>query len=252
DEAAAARTARPFRRNSTDEVRRAAVIILQLSDGYCIEDRKTWRGSLLNNHVAPLAFLPRNFRHHGGRHKGSLGVLTRALAVERGVVFAGSRARRCKIVGGSAMRASLVCFVLLLLAFADPLASQTQITTGVIRGIVSDSTGAVLPGVTVDAMNVDTGRSESRTTDGEGRFVFLQLPPGRYTVTFKLSGFATLVQDDVDLTVGQSISLTPRLSVSTIAETVTVSGTTVVETGRSAVATTLNQTTIETTPILGR
>jgi hypothetical protein len=150
------------------------------------------------------------------------------------------------------MRALLAGLVLLLFFVADPLAGQTQITTGVIRGVVSDSTGAVLPGVAVDAMNADTGRTQSRTTDAEGRFVFLQIPPGRYTVTFKLSGFTTLVQDSVDLTVGQSVNLTPRLSVSSVAETISVSGTTLVETGLSAVATTLNQATIETTPILGR
>jgi Carboxypeptidase regulatory-like domain len=150
------------------------------------------------------------------------------------------------------MRAALNCAVMLVLIVAVPAASQTQITTGVIRGVVSDSTGAVLPGVTVDALDLDTGRAQSRTTDGEGRFVFLQLPPGRYTVTFKLSGFATVVQEGLALTVGQSISLAPRLSVSSVAETVTVTGTSPVEVGLSAVATTLNQTTVETTPILGR
>ena len=59
-------------------------------------------------------------------------------------------------------------------------------------------------------------------------------------------------QEDIDLTVGQAANLTLRLAVGNVAETVTVSGTPVVETTRSAVATTLNETTIETTPILGR
>ena len=71
------------------------------------------------------------------------------------------------------------------LAFA-----QTQITTAVIQGTVTDATGAVLPGVTVEVKNVDTNSSQSRTTDSDGRFVFLQLPPGRYTVTFTLNGFS--------------------------------------------------------------
>src|SRR5207342_1120976 len=56
----------------------------------------------------------------------------------------------------------------------------------------------------------------------------------------------------IDLTVGQALTLAPRLSVSNVAETVTVSATPVVEATRSAVATTINETTVATTPILGR
>ena len=137
-------------------------------------------------------------------------------------------------------------------ALATTLSAQTQITTGVIQGTVMDSTGAVLPGVDVTIVNPETNLTQSRTTDADGRFVFLQLPPGRYTATFRLSGFGTFVQDNIDLTVGQAVNLTPRLAVGNVTETVTVSGTPVVETTRAAVATTLNETTIETTPILGR
>src|SRR5262245_34488772 len=150
------------------------------------------------------------------------------------------------------MRSVLAVFITLL-AIASPAAAQTQITTAVIQGVVSDASGAVAPGVTVEATNVETNFTQTRTTGMDGRFVFLQLPPGRYKITFTLAGFSTLVQDDVAVTVGQAINLTPRLSVSNVAETVTVTGgTPVVETTRSAVATTLNETTVETTPILGR
>ena len=135
---------------------------------------------------------------------------------------------------------------------AVPLAAQTQITTGVIQGAVLDSTGAVVPGVNVEAVNLETNLTQTRTTGTDGRFVFLQLPPGRYKVTFMIASFGTVVQDNIELTVGQAVNLTPRLSVSNVAETVTVTGTAVVETTRSAVASTLNETTIATTPILGR
>ena len=140
----------------------------------------------------------------------------------------------------------------MLLALPIPLAAQTQITTGVIQGELQDATGSLLPGVTVEAQNLDTNLLETRVTDGSGRFVALQLPPGRYRVTFRLPGFATLVREDVVLTVGQAINLNLRMTVSAVQETVTVSGTTGVETLRSAAATTLNQMTVETTPILGR
>ena len=145
----------------------------------------------------------------------------------------------------------LTLLVALTFGFPFALAAQ-QITTGLIQGEVQDATGSVLPGVSVEALNVDTNLVQSRVTDGSGRFVLLQLPPGRYRVTFSLAGFATVVREDVVLTVGQSINLNPRMAVSTVAETITVQGTPVVETSRAGVATTLNQTTVETTPILGR
>ena len=139
-----------------------------------------------------------------------------------------------------------------LIALPSAVYGQTQITGGVIQGEVQDSTGAVLPGVTVEAQNIDTNLAQTRDTDSSGRFVFLQLPPGRYRLTFRLSGFSTIVQENVALTVGQAINLNPRMAVSAVQETVTVSGTPGVETTRAAAAITLNQTTVETTPILGR
>jgi hypothetical protein len=135
---------------------------------------------------------------------------------------------------------------------AVPSIVSAQITTGAIQGEVQDTTGAVLAGVQVEVINLDTNFSQTRVTDATGRFVLLQLPPGRYTVVFKRDGFATIVQEDVLLTVGQTITLNPRLSLSSVQETVTVSGVSTVETARAGVATTLNQTTVETTPILGR
>ena len=140
----------------------------------------------------------------------------------------------------------------LILGLSTAGRAQTQITTGVIQGEVHDATGAVLPGVDVEARNLDTNLSLARVTDANGRFVFLQLQPGRYTVSFKLAGFTTVVQENLTLTVGQAVNLNPELAVSTVQETVTVSGTAGVETTRAAIATTLNTTTVEMTPILGR
>ena len=143
--------------------------------------------------------------------------------------------------------------VLVIVALAAPAAAQTQITTGVIQGAVADATGGVLPGVDVEARNVDTNLSRNVVTDRDGRFIILQLPPGRYTVTFKLSGFATLVQENVPLTVGQALTLNSVMKVSGVAETVTVQAQSgVVDITRTEAASTLNQATVETTPILGR
>src|SRR5262249_34665136 len=115
-----------------------------------------------------------------------------------------------------------------------------------------DSSGAVVPGASVEVRRADTNQSTTRTTDAGGRFVFLQLAPGRYTVTTTLAGFATIVQEDVSLTVGQTLTLNQVVKPSTMAETVTVTGVAAVDVSRAQSSTTLNETTIATTPILGR
>ena len=138
------------------------------------------------------------------------------------------------------------------LVAALPASSQTQITTGVIQGTVTDPTGAVVPGAYVEVRNPGTNFVRALTTGTDGRFVALQLPPGPYRVTVSLSGFATHVQEDINLTVGQSITINPVLKVSGTAETVTVTGTAFVDVTRTEVSNTLNETTISSTPILGR
>src|SRR3954453_3449479 len=139
------------------------------------------------------------------------------------------------------------------LALAVPAAGQSQITSGVIHGTVIDSSGGVLPGVDVDVPNVDTNVDRVLVTDRDGRVFVPQLPAGRYTVRLQLAGFATIVQENVLVTVGQTGRLTPTMRVSSITETVTVtSSVETVDTARTAVSTTLNETTISSTPILGR
>ena len=141
----------------------------------------------------------------------------------------------------------------LLSIMAAPAFGQSQITTGVIDGVVVDANGGVLPGVSVEVRNVDTNLTRTIVTGQDGRFAALQLPPGRYTVTFTLSGFSTLVQENVVVTVGQTVPLNPMMKVSGVSETVTVTTEApAVDTTRTAAASTLDATTIATTPILGR
>ena len=145
---------------------------------------------------------------------------------------------------------TLICLSLLLASSAE---AQTQITTGVIQGVASDPSGGVLPGVTVEVKNKETDFSRSQVTDQAGRFVFLQLPPGTYTVQFTLSGFATTVQENVVLTVGQAVNLPIRMQLSSLAQTVTVTTSPrTIEVARTGVANTINERTIASLPILGR
>jgi outer membrane receptor for ferrienterochelin and colicin len=143
-------------------------------------------------------------------------------------------------------------FVLITLVVALPAVAQTQITTGTIQGTVTDANGAVMPGANVEIKNLDTNLSKTLTTDDGGRFVALALSPGRYSVTVSKTGFATAVAEHVDLTVGQALNLPVAMKVSAVEERVTITSTPVVDTVKTESSTTLNETAVNTTPILGR
>jgi Carboxypeptidase regulatory-like domain/TonB dependent receptor len=144
----------------------------------------------------------------------------------------------------------LVC---LLLLSSSLLFAQTQITSGSIQGTVSDPTNAVVPGVSVEVKEISTNFTKTQTTDDNGRFVFLLLPPGHYTATVTgKSGFGTLVQENLSLTVGQTISLNLGLKPTSAGEKIVVTETAAVEVERIESSTTLDPTTIATTPVLGR
>jgi hypothetical protein len=92
----------------------------------------------------------------------------------------------------------------------------------------------------------------SLTTDEGGRFVAPLLPPGNYSVTVSKQGFATLDLPRATLTVGQAMDIPFTLRVSAVQERVTVTTTPTVDTNKTQVSTTLNETAVSTTPILGR
>ncbi len=94
-----------------------------------------------------------------------------------------------------------------------------------IAGRVTDNTGAVLPGVAVEATSpVLIEGAKVVVTDGQGRYSLIDLRPGTYRVTFTLAGFRTVVRDGIVLTAGFTAPLDVQLNVGTIEETVTVSG----------------------------
>src|SRR5207249_2990082 len=131
-------------------------------------------------------------------------------------------------------------WLIVVLSFTASLVAQTQITTGVIQGVTIDQSGAVMPGTTVEARNLDTNFTKTQTTDANGRFAFLLLPPGRYTVTASHPGFSTLVQENADLTVGQAITLNITMKVSSAAERIVVTSTHTLETSETEAASTLD------------
>ena len=144
-----------------------------------------------------------------------------------------------------------VAFVLALL-LASVAGAQTQITTGTIQGTVTDANGAVVPGANVEIKNLDTNLSRTLTTDEGGRFVAPLLQPGNYSVTVSKQGFSTAVLEKAVLTVGQAMTVPVTLKISEVAERVTITTTPTVDTVKTEVSTTLNETAVSTTPILGR
>src|SRR5437762_13092326 len=104
-----------------------------------------------------------------------------------------------------------------------PVAASAQ--TGVLAGVVRDTTGAVLPGVTVEATSPALiERVRTVTTDSEGQYKIVDLRPGAYAVTFTLPGFTSLKRDGIDLSAGVTATVNAELRVGTVEETVTVSG----------------------------
>jgi hypothetical protein len=103
-----------------------------------------------------------------------------------------------------------------------PSAAWAQAT---LAGTVKDASGAVLPGVTVEASSpVLIEKSRSATTDGTGQYRIESLQPGTYSVTFTLAGFSTLKRDEVLLSGSGVIKIDADLKVGGVAETVTVAG----------------------------
>jgi hypothetical protein len=144
----------------------------------------------------------------------------------------------------------------LILGFCIAIFSITalsqDITSGSIQGTISDEQGAVVPGALVEARNVDTNFSRTFTTDEDGRFTILSLPPGRYVVSVTKTGFAKHNQENVEITVGRQFTLNVPLKVSGVSGEVTVTSTPTIDTAKTESSTTLNETAISNTPILGR
>lgn len=107
------------------------------------------------------------------------------------------------------------------------LASPTTVSaqSGTIAGTARDSSGAILPGVTVEASSPALiEKVRSAATDGQGEYKIVDLRPGVYRVSFALPGFATVVRDDVTLTAGITANVNASMSVGAVEETITVSG----------------------------
>ncbi len=128
-----------------------------------------------------------------------------------------------------------------------------QVDTGSLVGTVKDSSGAVLPGVTVSATNTDTGVPVSVKTAADGNYVITPLKIGRYSVSVEASGFQKEVRKDIVLDVQQTIRLDFSLKVGSVNETTVVSGAApLLETETATLGNVVTAETVEELPLNGR
>src|SRR5947209_16536234 len=115
------------------------------------------------------------------------------------------------------MRISAKCLAILaVLLVPGPLFAQAVLT-----GTVHDASGAVLPGVTVEAASPALiEKTRSAVTDGTGQYRIIDLRPGAYVLTFTLPGFNTVKRDGIELTGSQIITIPVEMKVGGIEETI--------------------------------
>src|SRR5712671_5588378 len=124
-----------------------------------------------------------------------------------------------------AFRATVrVGMVTLMLLGGLPTIAVAQ-STGTIAGVVKDISGAVMPGVTVEASSPALiERVRTGVTDGQGQYKIVNLAPGVYAVTFTLTGFSVVKREGIELTANFTAAVNGELKVGELQETITVSG----------------------------
>ncbi len=149
---------------------------------------------------------------------------------------------------------SYTCFsrVALLVGLVTllPHSVAAQITTGNIDGVVTDSSGATLPGVTVTASSDRLiGGTKTSVTDGSGRYRFERLDPGVYAIRFELQGFKSAERREIRLSATFTATVNEKLEIGQLEETVTVTGESpVVDTKSNVQQTVMNQEVLEGIP----
>lgn len=142
---------------------------------------------------------------------------------------------------------SLVAICVTLTGFAQSI-NQSQI-----RGTITDTSGAVIPGAKVTINNVATNISQSTTSNGGGAYAFTALVAADYELTVNSPGFATAKRIGITLTVNQQTTLNITMALATAETKVTVSAVPVLlETGNATVGATIESAYLTHLPLEGR
>ena len=114
--------------------------------------------------------------------------------------------------------------VFLAITAASAFAQSAGATTGALNGKVIDTTGGVMPGVTVTIGSPSMQGVRTAVTNEEGAYRFPAIPPGDYRITYELAGFSTVVREGIRIGLGFTASVNAELKLASLTETVTVSG----------------------------
>src|SRR5436309_5011642 len=146
-----------------------------------------------------------------------------------------------------------VLATILGLALLAPAGASAQAVYGSVSGIVTDSTGAVVPGATVTITSVERKTSDTVVTNESGLYVKERLVPGTYEVKAELPGFKTALFPDIQVNVDTQTKLNIKLDLGQVSENVTVAGfSPVLKTDRADVASTFDTKQINDLPVLDR
>ena len=148
------------------------------------------------------------------------------------------------------MRAVIRVWKWILLAGLLSLLPTAAFAQGTLAGVVKDSSGAVLPGVTVEVSSPALiEKTRNAVTDGTGNYQITDLRPGTYALNFSLSGFATVKREGVEVSGTLVITINAELRVGSVSETVNVAGETpVVDVQSTKRENVLEQNVIQTIP----
>lgn len=142
---------------------------------------------------------------------------------------------------------------IIVLALVLSVASYAQVTTGVVTGRVSDSSGAVIVSAEVKLLNTQTGVTQTAKTNSSGDYQFLQVLPGVYSVEVSSQGFKTFRRDGIIVEVNRSLAVPAVLEVGSVTETLEVkAGTPLLEPNTSSLGTVMDSRKIEDLPLNGR
>ena len=128
-----------------------------------------------------------------------------------------------------------------------------QVTTASLRGTARDSQGGALPGVTMTVKNIETGLARTLVTEGNGTYIFTNLPPGTYEITAELTGFRRAVESGIGLSIGQDAVLMITMDIGQLEEAVIVTGEVpLIDTKSGSVSGLVEGNTVRTLPLNGR
>jgi hypothetical protein len=149
--------------------------------------------------------------------------------------------------------ARILVALTIAMTFPSRTNSQTP-STGALTGVTLDPTGAVLPDVVVRLTNKDTGATASVTSDKEGRFSLLLLPPGRYGLQADRTGFDTLITTPtINVSVTETVYIELHLRLATVFHSVEVSAQpTMVQTNSSSLGRIVNAIAVTGLPLVTR